>query len=208
MNDYDYWSRLAPTYEDDNLYVIGEATHGAINTWLLDKFDGSDNVLELGCGSGLFTEPVACLVDRVTGIDMSDEMLELANEKFNGNDKVNVLKGDCCRTEFVAQTFDAVFIANVLHLVSDPDSILLEANRVLKPGGRLVVVDFTSYGLTEEVRKSMIDRYFERWGRPQKTNKALSPETLSTMVENAGFKVTESILVGESSKAVCLSAIR
>ncbi len=206
MNDYEYWSRLAPTYEDDNLYVIGQATHDAINSWLTGQFENNDHVLELGCGSGLFTEPVVGLVSHVTATDMSDEMLDQARIKFAGNDCVTILKEDCCKTSFDDETFDAVFLANVIHLVSDPDSVLEESHRLLKHGGRLVVVDFTSYGLTSQERKIMIDRYFERWGRPQRTNKALSPETMRSMVEKAGFKVVESILVGDGARAVLLSA--
>jgi ubiquinone/menaquinone biosynthesis C-methylase UbiE len=204
--EYDYWSRLAGTFDDDNPYIIGEATNSAVRAWLEGQFGDEDAVLELGCGTGFTSTMIAGIVKHLTATDMSEEMLERARAGLGDLENVRIQVEDCYGTSFGDGTFDAVLLANLIHLVRRPGDVMREAWRVLKPGGRVVVVDYTSYGLTPEDKKAMMRRYFSRWGEVPPWSFAASPERLRGLAAATGFEVEEAILIGEGSKAVCMRA--
>ncbi len=207
-NDYDYWSKFADTFDDDNNHIIGKTTNDAIKMWLENQFDESDLVLELGCGSGFTSLWIAPIVNHLTATDMSEEMILIARERLSIFDNVEVNIDNCYGTSFDDRSFDAVLMANLLHLVRKPSTVLNESYRILKDGGRLVVVDYTSFGLSPEKKKEMMRRYFSRWGPVPEQSFAASPDILTVLAEQAGFTVEESILVGENTKSVCLKAVK
>ena len=106
------------------------------------------NILDVATGTG----DMAILATRfykeatVTGIDISEGMLEIARKKINkaGLDhKVKVLSGDSEAINFQADTFDAVTVAFGVRNFEDLEKGLSEIRRVLKPGGKLVVLEFS-----------------------------------------------------------------
>ena len=103
-------------------------------------------MLELGCGTGTFSEAVAPLVKDLIATDMSEPMLNRARAKLGAHSNVRFEKHDAYKTTFDESTFDAVFMVNLLHVVHDPALILQECSRVVKNGGKIVVADVTSQG--------------------------------------------------------------
>jgi S-adenosylmethionine-diacylgycerolhomoserine-N-methlytransferase len=107
-------------------------------------------VLEVGCGTGLNFHRIADLLDpsrgRLTGIDSSPEMLRRARERVRreGWRHVDLLEVE---TEIPGETasFDAVLFSYSLSMMARPDRVLETAHRLLRPGGRLVVLDFGSF---------------------------------------------------------------
>ena len=91
-------------------------------------------ILDLGCGKGRFASHLVASGARVVGLDLSTAMLGQAR----GLDRV---KASARRLPFGDQTFDAVVAIEVLEHVGTIDGVLDEARRVLKPGGRLVIID-------------------------------------------------------------------
>jgi len=203
-DEYKYWSKVAGTFDDDNPYIIGEATNSAVRAWLEGQFRDQDVVLELGCGTGFTSTMIARIAKHLTATDMSEEMLERASANLGDLNNVRIQVEDCYGTSFADGAFDAVLLANVIHVVRRPKDVMREAWRVLKPGGRVVLVDYTSYGLTPEDKKAMMRRYFSRWGEVPPWSFAASPERLRGLAVATGFEVEEAILIGEGSKAVCL----
>lgn len=98
--------------------------------------------LDVACGSGKLTAELARLAGtsgRVVGLDFSPQMLEVARRDHPG---IEFLEGDALNLPFDAATFDASTIGFGLRNLSDPIRGLREMLRVVKPGGRAVVLEF------------------------------------------------------------------
>lgn len=110
-------------------------------------------LLDVGTGTGRMLELLAPQIRRGVGIDVSPDMLAIARDRLE-RAKANhcqVRLGDLYRLPFAdgaaEQGFDAALFHQVLHYLDDPQAAVGEAVRVLKPGGRVVVVDFAPHQL-------------------------------------------------------------
>jgi SAM-dependent methyltransferase len=106
-------------------------------------FPRDAHVLEVGCGPGFVTERLLGFVDHgaVTAIDNDPEMVALAQRRLVGVDRVDVLEASVTKTGFADATFDAVIARLLFSHLPDPEAALVELRRVLRPGGRLFVID-------------------------------------------------------------------
>ena len=202
--EYKYWGRLASTFNQNNLYVTGVKVNQVIRGWLVEQFNEGDVVLELGCGTGFYSEMVIGRVKQLTATDLAPEMIEQAKRNLAQFTNVEVRIEDCYNTSFKDNVFDGVLMTNLLHIVMDPLAVLMEGHRVLKDNGRIVIVDGTGYGMSFVKKMALGIRFLRRYGRPCSYGRNLRPEELVGMVREAGFVVEESKLLGEDTKAVCL----
>jgi ArsR family transcriptional regulator len=110
---------------------------------------GMGDFLDIGTGTGRILELVGPRVERGVGVDVSREMLAVARANLQnaGLRNCQVRQGDMYQLPFPGESFDATVIHQVLHFASDPAEVIAEAARALKPGGRLVVVDFAPHGV-------------------------------------------------------------
>jgi ubiquinone/menaquinone biosynthesis C-methylase UbiE len=108
---------------------------------LLGLLDDAWTVGDLGCGTGAVTQAVAPFVARVVAIDGSAEMLETAAGRLSGIENVELRRGELEALPLADASLDTAVLALVLHYVPDPTRVLAEAARVLRPGGRLLIVD-------------------------------------------------------------------
>jgi ArsR family transcriptional regulator len=125
---------------------------------LLGLLPASWVVGDLGCGTGAIVEALAPHVGSVIGVDASDEMLEAAARRF-GNDtdvfqNVQLRQGVLEALPLNDAMLDAATLVLVLHHLAVPAAALSEAFRVLKPGGRLLIVDMAPHE-REEYRQQM-----------------------------------------------------
>jgi len=98
----------------------------------------ASKVLEIGCGTGLFTKKVFDLSGAdITAIDVSEDLLKIARETSGGG---KFILGDAMNMPFDDETFDVVFGSSILHHL-DFDASLREIHRVLKLGGRMVFAE-------------------------------------------------------------------
>jgi ABC-2 type transport system ATP-binding protein len=202
--EYEYWGRLASTFHQDNLYVTGVKVNQLIRGWLVEQFNEGDVVLELGCGTGFYSEMVIGRVKQLTATDLAPEMIEQAKWNLAQFTNLEVRIEDCYKTSFKDNVFDGVLMANLLHIVMDPLAVLMEGHRVLRDNGRIVIVDFTRYGMSLVKFMAMGIRYLRRYGGPCSYGRNLRPEELVGVVREAGFVVEELKLLGEDAKAICL----
>ncbi|MER8224880.1 class I SAM-dependent methyltransferase [Streptomyces sp. NPDC094143] len=107
------------------------------------------DVLDLGCGTGSLSLLAAEQGHRVTGVDLSAAMVRLAREKLAGRDAVFVV-GDAAAPPVGGQRFDAVLVRHVLWALPDPARALRHWYGLLRPGGRLVLVEGV-WGSTDPV---------------------------------------------------------
>ncbi len=202
-----YWSRYAGTYDNDVEYVVGKELREAISERLLRESELGD-VIEFGCGTGYFTMAIAQRAKRVVATDLSDSMLEIARRQLNSLSNVTLQKDDCERSHFHTGSFDAVFMANVIHTVDEPDKVLSEGHRVLRPGGLLLITAYTDYGTDWFKKMELGIRYFQKFGMPPSCYRNYSPEGLAHLVEGQGFRIEEVQLLSDKARAIYLKARR
>jgi len=96
---------------------------------------------DLGCGTGQIAEAVAPFVQSVVAVDSSSAMLKAARKRLGRFDNATVRRGDVVSLPIDDDELDAASLMLVLHHLNDPQTALTEAARVLRPGGRLLLVD-------------------------------------------------------------------
>jgi phosphatidylethanolamine/phosphatidyl-N-methylethanolamine N-methyltransferase len=103
----------------------------------------ADRILDLGIGTGVSLDYYPIDRGRVIGIDLSSGMLRKAREKIRERGVKNAvaLQADALHLPFGDDTFDHVFMSHVISVVSDPYRLIEEAQRVAKPGARIVIVN-------------------------------------------------------------------
>jgi len=137
------------------------ASLGCGNPTALAQLGAGETVLDLGSGGGIDVFLSAQRVGpsgKVYGVDLTDEMLELArkNQAAAGVDNVEFLKGDIENIPLPDDAVDVIISNCVINLAADKGTVLAEAFRVLKPGGRFAVSDIVVRGsLPERVRRSV-----------------------------------------------------
>jgi SAM-dependent methyltransferase len=107
------------------------------------ELKGTERVLDLGCGAGHTTIAVAMRAAHVTGIDVTEEMLAEGRKQLQrrGITNVEFEQGDACALRFGDASFDLVTCRFAAHHFPDAVVSVREAARVLKPGGKYVLVD-------------------------------------------------------------------
>jgi ubiquinone/menaquinone biosynthesis C-methylase UbiE len=137
------------------------------------------SLLDLGTGTGRMLELFGARVERGLGLDLSLDMLALARTRLDraGLRHCSVRQGDIYDLALPKDAFDVVLIHQVLHFLDDGARAIVEAARVLRPGGRLLIVDFAPHDL-EFLRDEHAHR---RLG--------FAPETVAQWMKVAGLEV-------------------
>jgi ubiquinone/menaquinone biosynthesis C-methylase UbiE len=126
---YDAGQRLLPVWRR----YIGAA---------LPEFEGCERILEVGPGPGVLLEQIAAAGPRPIGVDVSRSMLRRARRRLeHAGRHVALVQADALRLPFGAAAFDAVVMTFALSAVPEGDGAVAEVSRVLRPGGKFVVVD-------------------------------------------------------------------
>ena len=116
--------------------------------------DDTWTVADLGCGTGAMAAILAPHVKDVIGIDASDEMLDTARERHAAFTNIAWKRGTLESLPVTSESVDAATIMLVLHHLPSPAVALAEAARMLKPGGRVLIVDMAPHE-KEEYRQQM-----------------------------------------------------
>jgi demethylmenaquinone methyltransferase/2-methoxy-6-polyprenyl-1,4-benzoquinol methylase/ArsR family transcriptional regulator len=109
------------------------------------------HLLDVGTGTGRMLELMAGRCERLVGIDASAAMLGVARANLAkaGIRNARVAQDDVYALSLPRDSFDVVIIHQVLHYLDDPARAVAEAARTLRPGGRMLVVDFAPHALEQ-----------------------------------------------------------
>jgi ArsR family transcriptional regulator len=169
----EFFAGAGGTWDELRQELFGTAVGGGALLGLLDE----DWVVgDLGCGSGHLTALLAPFVGRVIGVDASDSMLDQARTRLAGIPDVELRTGDLEALPIAADELDAAVLSLVLHHSPDPRRAIVESRRVLKTGGRLLLVDLLPHERSE---------YRERLGHVWL---GFSDSQVTEWLEGAGFR--------------------
>jgi ubiquinone/menaquinone biosynthesis methyltransferase len=134
---YDFATKMSQGYQDDL-----DASAARM------QLKGNERLLDLCCGTGKST--LACLQQlpqgKIVGVDNSEGMLEVAREKFSkeiGDGKMSFILNDAMQLDFPDNSFDTVFMAYGLRNMPDYARAVQGIHRILKPGGKLCIHDYS-----------------------------------------------------------------
>jgi len=175
-----YFSKVAKDW--DRVRSL-HAPESAVEDAIVDMMRGSmvEMLVDLGTGTGRMLELLDGHFKKGVGIDSSREMISVARAKFerSGQKSVFVRLGDIGQLDEYRASADMTMLHQVLHHFLDPGQALLDARETLKPGGKIVVVDFMPHKL-EFLRE---EQAHKRLG--------LSHEQMQAWAQAAKLKVTD-----------------
>ena len=137
-NQYD---RLADIYDLRwHNYILN--TLSFLRDW--ERIEPQDRVLDVACGTGEFER---LLLERnprqkITGIDISEKMLNVAREKYRAYPNIEFHQASVHSLLFASESFDVAVCANAFHYFDEPEVALAEMKRVLKPNGKIIILDW------------------------------------------------------------------
>jgi arsenite methyltransferase len=152
-----------------------------------------ERVLDIGSGPGLLANEMAALVGpngRACGIDISEDMLAMSRKRCADKPWTEFKKSDATNLPYPDGSFDAAVSTQVYEYVADIPQALAELYRVIRPGGRVVVLDtdYDSLVIYTESQARM-ERVLSAWN--EHFVHAGLPRTLSRQLRDAGFTVRQ-----------------
>jgi ArsR family transcriptional regulator len=159
------WDRLRGELFGSRADIIG----------LLGLLDETWRVGDLGCGTGGLSELLAPYAGSVIAVDDSPAMISAARKRLASFDNVAVRPGSLEALPVEDESLDVALLFLVLHYVVEPELAIAEAQRVLKPGGRLIIVDMMPHD-----RQDLLDEMGHVW-------RGFSEDQVSSLLRAAGF---------------------
>jgi ArsR family transcriptional regulator len=121
---------------------------------LLGLLDERWTIADLGCGTGTVAQSLAPFVDRVIAVDESNAMLSAARKRLHGQGNVDIRDGRLEALPLSESEVDVALLFLVLHYAAEPARVIGEAVRILKPGGRLLILDMMPHD-RQDLRQTM-----------------------------------------------------
>jgi SAM-dependent methyltransferase len=136
------WDAAAAAFDEEPDHGLRDpdvraAWAGRLRAWLPER---PCDVLDLGCGTGSLSLLASEQGHRVTGVDLSPAMIGLARAKLAGRDAA-FLVGDAAAPPVGEERFDVLLVRHVLWTLPDPARVLRHWRALLRPGGRIVLVE-------------------------------------------------------------------
>ena len=133
-----FWDKISPLYDlFENVY--NHKVYAGTGKKVAEFIDATDEVLECACGTGAITVCIAEKCRRLIATDFATGMLKQAVRKCRKYRNVSFKRADITNLKCRDERFDKVVAGNVIHLLPDPQTALKELERVVKPGGKIII---------------------------------------------------------------------
>lgn len=209
QNKEKYWSQFASEFEEKQSYVAGKEII-SLTIEELKKEQNLGKVLELGCGTGLYTQTLQKISEETVATDYSEEMIKAAKNKRGNLDRVAFMQANALDLQFEEESFNTVFMGNLIHVIEDPEKVIKESYRMLKRGGRVIITSFAIDQMSFFNKISLAIRYLKAFGKP--SNESVKEKTPKNRIENLlvnnGFKISKSKVLGHKEKAVYINCVK
>ncbi len=188
-----FWDKAAQKYSKSKISDMDAYTYtlGRTRSYL----SATDNVLELGCGTGSTALLLAENVAHITASDLSGNMIKVGQEKAadQGISNVTFVQSDVMGSAIGDGPYDAVMAFNLLHLLQDPRAAIRRVHGMLKPGGLFISKSVCTPGaqLPFKFRLILMVLPLMQWlGKAPYVN-FMDIEELEAMVAAEGFEIME-----------------
>lgn len=133
-----FWDKISPLYDlFENVY--NHKVYVGTGKKVAEFIESTDEVLECACGTGAITVCIAEKCKRLIATDFASGMLKQAARKCRRFSNVSFKRADITSIKCKDDRFDKVVAGNVIHLLPDPGKALAELERVVKPGGKIII---------------------------------------------------------------------
>jgi ubiquinone/menaquinone biosynthesis C-methylase UbiE len=176
------------------------------------RLPARSRILEIGCGAGPMTVPLAKRGYRVNAVDTVEGMLELARYAVNEaglSANVEMSSADICQLEFPSQHFALVTVVGVFAWLENPERAIMETVRVTKPGGYIILTATNSWSLNQILdplcfpalrpMRWQIAEMLEKmniWGRSKPRQHRYSIKDIDALIRHAGLHKLEGKTLG------------
>ncbi|WP_270180764.1 class I SAM-dependent methyltransferase [Alkalihalobacillus sp. CinArs1] len=167
------YNKLARTYEkstDEGSSYNAYYERPGVMSEIRENLTGM-NVLDAGCSAGWYSEQFVGRGATVTGIDISEKMIQAAKRRVGEN--ADFIQHDLTKSlPFKDESFDLIVSSLTLHYLKDWDTVFAEFKRVLKPGGELIFsvhhpfMDFTRFNVNDYFETTILT---DTWKKPEVT---------------------------------------
>jgi len=170
----------------------------------LGKFRGGAKVVDLGCGSGVFTDALRRRGYRCTCVDLSPKLVAIARQKYP---EIEFIEGDVEGLPFPEASFDAVLLSGLVHHLPDASRCAAEVFRILRPGGTFVAFDPNRLNPFMYLYRDRSSPFYSSVGVTENERPVLDHQVVATF-RNAGFKVDTEYLSNLRYRYVASGTVR
>lgn len=180
-----FWNKISPVYD---LFeeVYNHSVYEGTGKKVAEFIESTDDVLECACGTGAITVCIAEKCRRLVATDYATGMLRQAVKKCRKYNNVIIRRADISNINCRDGRFDKVVAGNVIHLLEDPAQALKELERVVKPGGKVIIPTYIN---KSKDSAGIAVKFIEKLGADFKQQFDL--ESYKEFFDNLGYKNVE-----------------
>lgn len=177
------WNDKAEFWNSRSKDMWEAGSRKTIIPFIKQHIEKGNHIADLGCGDGYGAYKLYKEGYRVTGLDLSHDMIERANKRLE-TDRLSFVQGDLIKLPFQDESFDGLMAVNSLEWTEVPYEGLKEMKRVLKPGGKLCI------GILGPTAMPRVNSYRRVYGEKVVCN-TMMPWELEKMAEETGWRILD-----------------
>ena len=198
-----FWSQHAKKFDQTTDYVVGKQDVDIIKEEV-SRLNDLGDVFEAACGTGMYTQLLLPHANSILATDFSNEMVEISKERFKQCSNVTVEQANIKDLQYPKESFDTVFVGNILHVVDDHELAFDNCLNLVKVGGRIICLDYCQDKMRFIHKVSQTYRFLTTYGKP--TVKPSKPNfklvDMIALFNEHNLQIEKAVLLGKKSKAV------